>query len=387
MKTYAELFWEEEYPVLLTSPQNIFYVTDFYTTARRPGQIGYNCVLMTPEKNYFFIPAGWKSLIEEEWSDARTELVPYRGDMRVLGRKILEIAGKAQTREKAEKGETPSAGENRKDISCIGYEREDLSLDLFLTLQEQNSGWKWLDVSPVMKKARLVKSEMEIARLRESASVAKAAMEYAKELLLPGKKELEVVAGLEYFMRRNGSEGVPFTMKVLTGENAVRTVNLPGNREIQEGEIVLLDFGATIHNYASDWTRSFCIGKANENQRELYRLVWEIERSCIAMIRPGVTYGQLMQKAFEMIKGHPWEDYFNPYLGHSIGISSQEWPPINPDTNQVLTENMVITIEPGVYVPGVGGVRIEDEVLVTAAGHEILTGLEREEFELNLSGI
>jgi len=135
-----------------------------------------------------------------------------------------------------------------------------------------------------------------------------------------------------------------------------------------------------VDHYASDWTRSFAVGAAGPEQQELYELVWRIERACIGLIRPGVGLQQLMEQAMKVIHGHPYARWFNPYLGHSIGLNSQEWPAIVPGAGEVLQENMVITIEPGVYVPGVGGVRIEDEVLVTACGHEILTGLREETF-------
>lgn len=138
-------------------------------------------------------------------------------------------------------------------------------------------------------------------------------MEYAKEAIRPGMTELELVAELEYFMRKNGSDGVPFTMKALTGENAVRTINLPGNNPIRRGSMVLLDFGAVVQRYASDWTRTFAVGECSGQQRELYDLVWKIERTCISMIRPGITYEELMDRAAEVLAGHPWEQWFNPF--------------------------------------------------------------------------
>lgn len=355
-------------PVLISTSQNIYYVTGFYTTARRPGQIGCNCVLMTKEKTYFFFPAGWEPLVAEQLADSDVDLVPCRGKVPELAERIFEILKKIT------------------GTATLGYEKDGMELELFLTIQEKFSSMgrqiRWTDVSGILKSCRLIKSEKEIQLLRESASVATAAMEYAKTIIEPGKREMDIVAELEYFMRKEGSEGVPFTMKVLTGENAVRTINLPGKRVIQEGEIVLLDFGATVQNYASDWTRSFAVRRASKEQQELYNLVWKIERTCIQKIRPGVSCSDLMSAAMSVLKGHPYADGFNPYLGHSIGITSQEWPPIVPDTIQTLQENMVITIEPGVYIPGIGGVRMEDEVLVTASGYEILTGLKEETFIL-----
>lgn len=363
MRTYGELFQGRDYPVLITTQQNIYYTVGFSTTARRPAQIGYNCALLTPEKTWFFFPAGWQPLVREQLCAQPVDLVPYEGTVEQLAMKIAKQLDGAL---------------------CLGFEQDGMELNLYLTLQrileEAGKTVRWVDISTHLQRARLIKSPVEIEALRASARVASEAMEYAKGMIRPGMRELDVVADLEYFMRRQGSEGVPFTMKALAGDNGLRTINLPGEYCIQEGDIILLDFGAVVDHYASDWTRSFAVGAAGPEQQELYELVWRIERACIGLIRPGVGLQQLMEQAMKVIHGHPYARWFNPYLGHSIGLNSQEWPAIVPGAGEVLQENMVITIEPGVYVPGVGGVRIEDEVLVTACGHEILTGLREETF-------
>ena len=369
MRTYEKLFQDRDYPVLITTQQNIFYTVGFSTTARRPSQIGYNCVLLAPDGAWFFFPAGWQPLVQEQLYAEPVTLVPYQGSVEQMAERIVQRLGNAK---------------------CLGFEQDGMELNLYLTLRrllkETGRSLCWTDVSTHLQRARLIKSPEEIQALRDSAQVAKEAMEYAKSLVRPGLRERDVVAELEYFMRRLGSEGVPFTMKALAGENALRTINLPGDYRIQEGDVVLLDFGAVVNHYASDWTRTFAVGYAGEEQRELYQLVWHIERACIQMIRPGVRFQQLMDQAMKVIHGHPYARWFNPYLGHSIGINSQEWPAIVPGAEDVLRENMVVTIEPGVYVPGVGGVRIEDEVLVTANGYEILTGLRDEEFVIGGAG-
>lgn len=359
-RMYQELFGGGCGTVLVTTPENIYYTVGFSTTARRPAQIGLQCVVMTPEHTCFLFPVPWKPLVEEQVDAACAELVPYQGKQQLV-EKICERIG---------------------TVDMVGFERGGMELELYLSLQERLAAASrtvtWQDVTPFFQQARLRKHPEEIAALRASARVAKAAMEHAKTLLVPGVTELEVVAELEYFMRKSGSDGVPFTMKVLAGEHAARTVNLPGKRVIQEGDLVLLDFGAVVEHYASDWTRSFVVGRASARQQELYDLVWKVERTCIRRIRPGVSMSELMDCAWQVLEGYPLAQWFNPYLGHSIGISSQEYPAIVAGEQTVLQENMVITIEPGIYVPGLGGVRIEDEVLVTADGHEILTGLEQE---------
>ncbi|MDN5301691.1 MAG: Xaa-Pro dipeptidase [Thermoanaerobacteraceae bacterium] len=360
---WRELFSDVSGPILITSEQNIFYVTGFATEARRPTQIGLTCAILTDEALLLLCPENWVDIVKTQVETTTVCVVGYKGAAPELAAAIEKYLGSAR---------------------ILGFEKDGMELSLYLALMERYKEAKWQDVSPALKRARLVKKPEEIMALRQAAKLASAAMEHAKTLLKPGKEEYQVVAELEYFMRKNGSQGVPFTMKVLAGDNAIKTINLPGKNQIVEGDIVLLDFGAIVQNYASDWTRSFAIGKASAQQQELYDLVWKIERSCIEMIRPGVKLASLMDKAMEIAQESRFAQYFNPYLGHSIGISSQEWPFIVPGVEGTLEENMVITIEPGVYVPGVGGVRIEDEILVTNTGHEILTGLQKEEFVLEI---
>ncbi len=369
-KTYEELFPGLCCPVLISSPENIFYTIGFSTTARRPAQIGWNAVIMTKAGTWFIFPRAWEPLVKEQIDETQIHLVSYDkkpGEPSETTACLLDsLAGNCS--------------------GCLGIERDKLELDLYLSLQEKlrffGKSREWTDISPSLLKARMIKSREEICALRISAQLAREAMEYAKTILCPGKREREIVAALEYFMRCRGSEGVPFTMKVLSGENSTRTVNLPGERRLKPGEVVLLDFGSVVNHYASDWTRSFALGEASPALTELYRLVWKIERECIRLIRPGTNFRDLLACAENILKGHPLEKWFNPYLGHSIGINSQEWPDIVPGADIALQQNMVITIEPGIYVPGLGGVRIEDEVLVTADGGEILTGLEQEGFIL-----
>lgn len=373
-RTYKSLFDRLSIPVLLSAPDNIYYSIGFSTTARRPAQIGLNVVLMTKETTWFVFPENWKPLVEEQEYDKQVRFIPYpktAGEPAETIARLLDGLGEDGCLE-------------------LGFEKDRLELELYLLLEEalrkRGRSIHWQDISPSLRQARLVKSKEELQAMRKSAQVASEAMEYAKTILCPGKSEMEIVAELEYFMRKKGSEGVPFTMKVLSGENAARTINLPGERRIRPGDVVLLDFGAVVDHYASDWTRSFAIEKASSPLTEIYELVWKIERECIAAVRPGVSFAELMACAEKILEDHPLKPWFNPYLGHSIGLNSQEWPSIVPGMDMVLQKNMVITIEPGIYVPGIGGVRIEDEVLVTEDGYEILTGLSEEGFVIRGEG-
>ena len=359
VKTFAEIFPESGSPVLLATPANICYTTGFYTTARRPAQIGYTCALLTPRQTLLFCPAAWADTARISLEGTDIEVCAYSG-----GAQELAEALRAHLKSRA----------------TVGLDMTGTELEFYMELCRALPGVRWQDVTRQMQMARLIKTPAELDALRKSAAVAAKAMEYARTILRPGKTERQIAAELEYEMRRHGSDGTPFTMKVLCGEHAVRTINIPDDTVLRGGEIVLLDFGATVDHYTSDWTRSFALCSASPEQEELYRLVWEVERACIRAACPGTPVSKLMRVAEQTMAGHPYAAGFNPYLGHSIGLASQEWPPLRRDTELILQENMVLTIEPGIYLPGLGGVRIEDEIVITGEGAVCLTGLHPEGF-------
>ena len=347
--------------ILLTGEANIRYETGFYTTARRPKQIGLTAVIKSDSTLCFLAPEKWKTQILEQVPEQAQNLTTYGNSpelfLKALG-DCLEEGG----------------------LDTLWIEYDKIDLKTYLYLKERFANAEFQDITRKMEQRRLVKTREEIAGIRHAASVAVLAMEQAKKVIRPGLSELELAAELEYVMRKAGSDGVPFTMKALSGENTETVTRVPGNRKLQRGDFVLLDFGAICDGYSSDWTRTFVIGEASPQQKELHDLVWKMERGCIEMIRPGIPMADLVHKAEEISSQHPFGKYYNPHLGHSIGITSHEWPTIEPGVTGVLQENMVITIEPGVYVPGLGGVRIEDEILVTKDGYEVLTGLSKEDY-------
>lgn len=361
MKDYGLFKNNCEGTVLLTGEANIFYFTGFYTTARRPKQIGYTAVILGEGVKIFLIPEKWRLQVEEQELPDTGKVETYANTKEAYRIRLKELL-------------------SGMDLRKLWVEDEELDIPSYRMLTALAG--KILDVTGRAAAIRLIKSPEEIKKLRCAADTAVQAMEYAKSILVPGMSELEAVAAIEYQMRKNGSDGVPFTMKILSGERSSIVTRVPGKKELEKGDLVLIDFGAKCGGYSSDWTRTFCLGKATEEQQAMYDLVWKMERECISIIKPGLPMYTLMDKAYETAEGHPYGRYFNPHLGHSVGITSHEWPVIEPGVTETIRENMVITIEPGVYIPGFGGVRIEDEILVTSSGYEILTGLSSEGLSL-----
>lgn len=358
-RDYIRLTGETNGAALLFSEQSIFYFTGFLTSARRPKQIGFTAVWMTAEVTCLVYPKTWEMQVEEMQLRQECKLLSYQGGVNGFYKEIRRLVGQERT------------GHLWIEYDSMPY-----------SLCQEIESVPFKDITPFLWDMRMVKDLDEINALRRSAGVAVSAMEHARRILKPGMTELEVVAEVEYHMRRNGSEGTPFMVKSLTGVRSSVVTRVPQAVRIQEGDLLLLDFGATVNGYASDWTRTFCIGRPTGIQQELYGLVWEIERACIHMTGPGVSYKELTDCMQEAAGRHPFGEYLNPHLGHSVGIGSHEPVVIEPGAKGKLRPGMVITIEPGIYLPGIGGVRIENEVLVKEDGIELLTGLEEETLEI-----
>lgn len=359
----AKLFGETIDYLLITRPETITYFTGFYSTARRPNQLGLTCALINKQNIVFYCPQSWEIEAKSQLNGTSIVVQGYAGDKQNLADMIIkEVITDFKT--------------------CrFGMEPGYMDYELYTKLVKNNS-FIFISVNECLDHAKAIKTDDEIIALKNSAKLAKDAMEYAKTIVHTGIKEYELAAEVEYFMRRHGSDGTPFTMKALSGENSTVTINIPGEKKIEEGDCVLFDFGATVDHYISDWTRTFCCGKASAEQKELYRLVWKIERECIDMMKPGILVSELMNHAMQIAGQHLMGKWFHPYLGHSIGLGTSEWPILKPGIDIPLEHGMVLTIEPGIYIPGIGGVRIEDEIFVTETGHEIWTGLDNEVFEL-----
>lgn len=361
LKSYADIRPDEEGTVLLTDEADIYYMTGFHTTARRPKQIGANAAVVLPDAVYFVIPAKWEQQARQQ-VHPQCRIVVYDGSQADFLEKTARFAGTA--------------------FPVIWTEFDTLPLALWMYFHEKFPKAVWRDITPRMAEARMVKSGYEIERLKKAAAVSVAAMEYAQHSIREGMTEWELAAEVEYQMRKRGSEGVPFTMKALSGPKSAVVTEVPGMRKIQRGDLILLDFGAVCEGYASDWTRTFCIGEAGKKQRKIYEHVFRIKEACESLLRPGTCIDELVRSAKNIAEEAGFAGDYQTHLGHSVGIKSHEPPVMDEGVKGTLKEHMVVTIEPGIYVRGTGGVRLEDEYLITKDGAERLTGLRSEHWIL-----
>lgn len=227
----------------------------------------------------------------------------------------------------------------------------------------------------VVADLRAVKSEDEIASLRKAARLADRAMAQLVPEIRAGMDEAEVALRLEWLMREAGSEGIAFDVNVSAGENSALNHYNPvlGRRSLCRGDLLLFDFGACVDGYRSDITRTLCVGKPSGEARAIYEIVLAANEAAIAAVRAGATGIEVDAVARDLIKKAGHGERFGHGLGHGIGLEIHERPALSPQSKDTLATGMVATIEPGIYIPGFGGVRIEDDVVVTETGCEVIT--------------
>jgi Xaa-Pro aminopeptidase len=235
-----------------------------------------------------------------------------------------------------------------------------------------------LPTQDLVESLRVVKSPAEIAAIRHSVEVNSAAFSAAIARLQPGISEQDLAAELDYQMRLHGAAGPAFETIVAAGENSALPHARPGARRLRSNELLLIDMGALVGGYASDMTRMLHLGAPKRKTRQLYRSVLDAQLAAIAALRDGVPAHAVDHAARRLLAGAGLDKLFIHSTGHGLGLDIHESPRIARREPSLLRAGMVVTIEPGVYVPGEGGIRIEDTVVITASGCEVLTPTTKE---------
>ncbi|HUW63730.1 MAG TPA: aminopeptidase P family protein [Spirochaetia bacterium] len=226
----------------------------------------------------------------------------------------------------------------------------------------------------LVEKMRLVKDEGEIEALARACRLADEALAEILPHVRPGVTENEVAARLEFVMRLKGSEGASFETIAASGPRSAMPHATASERLLQTGDLVTLDFGAVWRGYHSDMTRTFVLGAPSPEQERIYRLVLEAQALGVEAVRPGIATKAVDALVRDKITAAGHGEHFGHATGHGVGLAVHENPRLADKDETVLAPGMVVTVEPGVYIPGFGGVRIEDSVLVTDKGHRVLTG-------------
>ena len=263
-------------------------------------------------------------------------------------------------------------------VRHIGVDKDALSLAQAEYMNElAGDHSELIDVRALTSKLRVVKSPQEIDNLRRAADIASHAMEKVQGAIRPGMREVELSAWAEYLMSKEGAEGSSFEPFLMSGENAWLPQRISSQKILREGEMALLDMGAIYKGYCSDTTRTFAVGEVSARQREIFRVAREAQRAAIDSVCSGVAACDVDAAARTVVKDAGYGKFFPHLTGHGVGLSTHEAPIIDCGIDMILEPGMVLTIEPGVYVPGVGAARVEDMVVVTDSGCELLTSAPR----------
>lgn len=261
-------------------------------------------------------------------------------------------------------------------------ETHTLSVDAHLRLSELAPGTSFVAGDRVVESLRVVKDEVEVEALRRACDISTRALEALIAGPLVGRTEREVARDLENRMLDLGAEAIGFETILAAGENSAIPHHSPTDRALADGDFVKIDFGARVDGYHADCTRTFVLGRPDDWQREIHAAVKESQTAGLEALREGVVVADSYAAATSALEASGWLHAFTTGLGHGVGLEIHEDPFIGPSQAGKLASRTVLTMEPGIYVPGRGGVRIEDTVLVTTGSPEVLTTMTKDLLEI-----
>jgi len=259
----------------------------------------------------------------------------------------------------------------------IGFEAKELTYDSYREMEEKLKN-QWVPLTDTVEKLRMVKNAAELAVLEKGAAQLDQAFFHLLSLIRPGMSERQLALELEIYLLRAGAEERSFKFIVASGPRGALPHGAASEKVMAAGEMVTIDFGAVFDGYATDMTRTVCLGQPDQRQSEIYELVKAAQAAAAAAVGPKKKTKEIDSVARDIIDKAGYGEYFGHGLGHGIGLETHEAPTLNRRSETVLEPGMVVTIEPGVYLPGQGGVRIEDMVQVTIEGVRSMTTSTRE---------
>jgi Xaa-Pro dipeptidase len=260
-----------------------------------------------------------------------------------------------------------------RQFKTIGVNATGIAYSEYRKLTEQFPQSHFLDVSSGFSKTRLIKDEQEILRLKNACKIADETMATISDSLAEEMTENELAAEINYSLQSLGAEKPAFETISSFGKNTAEPHYSHGDANLKNGDFIVCDFGACYKKYNSDITRTFVFGLATDQQKEMYETVLQAQQVAFQMIKPGVKANEVHQAVQSFIDSTKFKGRFIHSTGHSLGLAVHDGGGFTPDTSMELEENMILTVEPGVYLPGIGGVRIEDDICVKKEGMDILT--------------
>lgn len=326
--------------IIITSPVNRRYITGFTGTA--------GAAIITGKEALFVTDFRY---IDQATEQAREfEIIQHKESM------IQELHEQLQKR----------------NIKRVGFEKDHVTFSEYEQYQELFSA-EPVPVSGLIEDLRLIKSESELKIMKQAAKIVDDAFIHIQGYIKPGVKEIEIANELEFFMRRQGATSSSFDTIVASGYRGALPHGVASEKEIQNGELVTMDYGALFQGYCSDTTRTVAVGEISDELRNIYNTVLTAQLKGVEGVKPGITGKEGDAIVRDYITEQGYGDKFGHSTGHGLGMEVHEQPTLSHRSETILEPGMVVTVEPGIYVPNVGGCRIEDDLVVTETGNERLT--------------
>ncbi|MDR9856175.1 Xaa-Pro peptidase family protein [Paenibacillus sp. VCA1] len=338
--------------LLVTDPKHVYYLTGF---ASDPHERFLGLLLVRGEEPMLIVPA-----LDAEAANAASS--------------VKNIVTHNDTDNPYELLQRQFKG----SIGTLGIEKEQLTVARYEELSAAVSAKQYADIGPLLRSMRVNKSPEEIKRMKHAMDLIEEVLRQGLKSVKTGVTEIEIVAELEYLMKKLGAQGPSFDTMVLSGPKTALPHGTPGDRKIQHGDLLMFDMGVYADGYASDITRTFAVGEISLELKKIYNAVLEANLHGIQAIKPGVTLASVDKAARDAIEKAGYGPYFLHRLGHGLGMDVHEYPSVHGNNADLVQPGMVFTVEPGVYVAGLGGVRIEDDIFVTDNGAEVLTSYPKE---------
>lgn len=341
----------EDYEIdalLLVSPVNRRYASGFHSSD--------GVALITKDGAYLFVDSRYFEAAEKTAAGFTVELVDNRNSYKLRISEALEKHG----------------------CSCVGFEEAYMSCAEYGKYSGEIIKVPMKPASKLINELRRTKDRSEIDNLIAAQRIAERAFDEALGIIRPGMTEREVAAELVYRMLRNGAENISFDPIVVTGEKTSMPHGMPGDRKLQRGDFLTMDFGCIYNGYCSDMTRTVAIGDVSEKMKTVYNIVLEAQLTGIAAARAGVKGREIDAAARKVIEEAGYGEYFGHGFGHGVGLEIHEEPNAGPISETVMEPGAVISAEPGIYLPGRFGVRIEDVLIITENGCENITRAKKE---------
>ncbi|ANU25734.1 M24 family metallopeptidase [Planococcus versutus] len=264
------------------------------------------------------------------------------------------------------------------ELKSLAIEKAHMTVERHESLLSAFGSLSIAQLDDQLNAMRVIKDDAELEILREAAALADYAIEVAARTIKEGITEVEVMTEIELALKKRGVTHMSFDTTVLTGARAASPHGKTGDYKLKTGDLVLFDLGVVHKGYCSDITRTLALGEPGEEQKKVYDIVYRSEMAALEAVKPGVTAAELDQISRKVITDAGYGEYFTHRLGHGLGIDVHEFPSIHGENHMKMEKGMVFTLEPGIYVPGKVGVRIEDDVAVTTDGYEVLTKYPKE---------